>query len=218
MKSLSAPLVAVALLAAGASAQFQINTPNPPTQCVPTQFTWTGGTAPYFLVINPGGVTGAAALQQYSGLTGTSFTWSTNITAGTSIGLALTDATGTTVQSAPVTIQSGPDNSCLTGETSATGTSTGTGSTSAATSATGTTSAGTGTTSAAGTSGTATNPASGTSSRASGTSSGSGTATGSGSSTSASATGGSGSNGAASNVASAGIVGVLGAVAAALLA
>ena len=32
--------------------------------------------------ITPGGVVGAAALQQYSGLTGTSFTWSSNITAG----------------------------------------------------------------------------------------------------------------------------------------
>ena len=57
--------------------------------------------------ITPGGQPGAAALQQYAGLTGTSFTWSTNITAGTSIGLTLTDSTGQTVQSAPVTIQSG---------------------------------------------------------------------------------------------------------------
>ncbi|KAI0719270.1 hypothetical protein C8T65DRAFT_693277 [Cerioporus squamosus] len=232
MKSLSASLVTVALFAAGAAAQtFQINTPNPPTQCVPTQFTWSGGTpqmceadvqfpssAPYFLAltpsssINPGGQTGAAALQQYSGLTGTSFTWSSNISAGTSIGLSLTDSTGATALSAPVTILSGPDSSCLNG-----GASTGAGSTGASTSAAGTTAAGTsaaGTTSAAGSSGTATTPTgSGTTSKASGTNSGSGT------SSTASATGGSsGSNGAMSNAASAGVVGIIGAVAAALLA
>ena len=32
--------------------------------------------------ITPGGVPGAAALQQFAGLTGTSFTWPTNISAG----------------------------------------------------------------------------------------------------------------------------------------
>ena len=63
MKSFSAPLVALAVLVAGVSAQtFTINTPlvlpflllpspnltpslsNPPVQCVATQFTWMGGT------------------------------------------------------------------------------------------------------------------------------------------------------------------------------
>ncbi|KAI1782986.1 hypothetical protein LXA43DRAFT_374720 [Ganoderma leucocontextum] len=54
MQSLSACLVVAALLvAAPVNAQFQINTPASVTQCVPTEFTWTGGQEPYFLVISP---------------------------------------------------------------------------------------------------------------------------------------------------------------------
>ena len=68
---------------------------------------------PYFLAISPGGQPGVKPLQEYAGLTGTSFTWSTNVSAGTSFQLSLTDSTGQTVQSAPVTIQAGPDSSCL---------------------------------------------------------------------------------------------------------
>ncbi|RDX57309.1 hypothetical protein OH76DRAFT_1459876 [Lentinus brumalis] len=210
MKSFSASLVTVALLAVGAAAQnFQINTPNPPTQCVPTQFTWSGGTPPFFLVINPGGQPGAAALQQYPNLQSSPFTWSSNITAGTSISLSLTDSTGANALSAPVTILSGPDSSCLNGGAPA---SSGSAPTSGSTSAAGTGTTSAGTTSAAGTS-TGTSPASGT-----GTTKASTTGTGTGTSTTASATGGSGSNGALSNVASVGVVGILGAVAAALLA
>ncbi|OJT11478.1 hypothetical protein TRAPUB_12030 [Trametes pubescens] len=195
MKSLSTSLVSVALFVAAASAQITLNTP-----------------------INPGNQPGAAALQQYTGLTASPFTWSTNITAGTSVSFALTDSTGGTGQTAPVTIQSGPDNSCLTGES--TGTSAASGSstdTAAASSTTATTPA----TSAGATSGAATSGAatSGTATSAGSTSaasrSTSGSATGS-SSASASATGG--SNGAIGSAASVGVVGVLSALAAALLA
>ncbi|PIL35599.1 hypothetical protein GSI_02327 [Ganoderma sinense ZZ0214-1] len=208
MQSLSTCLVAAALLVAAVNAQFQINTPASITQCVPVQFSWTGGEQPYFLacVINPGGVTGAAALQQYTGLTGTSFTWSANISEGTSIGLQLTDSTGAIAQSAPVTIQSGPSNSCLTGETSAA-------------SGASTTAAG-GTTSAANSGTSTTAPAasgSATKAATSGSASASGSKT-SGSAASASTSASSGSNSALSNVASAGVVGLVGALAAALLA
>ena len=96
-----------------AVAQMQINTPNAPTQCVPAQFTWTGGTSPYFLALASEDPYGGPALQSFAGLTGTSFTWSANISAGTSFRLILTDSGGQTNQSAPVTIQSGPDSSCL---------------------------------------------------------------------------------------------------------
>ncbi|KAI0671720.1 hypothetical protein C8Q78DRAFT_991290 [Trametes maxima] len=213
MKSLSTSIVSAALLVAAVSAQdFQINTPNPPTQCIPVQLTWTGGQAPFFLAIKPGGQPSASALQQYSGLTTNSFTWSTNITAGTSIGFTLTDSAGNQAQSAAVTIQSGPDNSCLNG--AATSAASGTESaTSAASSAT--TPAGSGSTTAAGsTSGAASGTSAGTHSSAGSTSRGSSTGT----SASASATATGGNNGAFSNVASVGIVGVLSAVAAVLLA
>ncbi|KAI0775221.1 hypothetical protein BD413DRAFT_296530 [Trametes elegans] len=234
-------VVALALFAAAVSAQdFQINTPNPPTQCVPVQITWSNGQPPFFLVsfacdasvktpnetghcssnfsIKPGGQPTAAALQQYTGLTGNSFTWSSNITAGTSVGFTLTDAQGNVAQSAAVTIQDGPDSSCLNGgsassTTVAGGTTSGTdtGATTSTAPAASTTSTGAATTGASSTTGASTGASTGGSSRSS-------TGTASGSSSSASATGGSGNNGAMSNAASVGLVGVLGAVAAALLA
>ncbi|KAI0787709.1 hypothetical protein C8Q74DRAFT_1315534 [Fomes fomentarius] len=207
MKSFSASLVSAALLVAGVAAQdFQINTPNPPTQCVPSRFTWSGGQG----TIAPGGVPGATAFQQYTGVTGTAFTWSTNISAGTSIGLTLTDSNGAVAQSAPVTIQAGPDSSCLNGSASQSGGSTPTtagGSTGTTTGAAATTSAGTATGTTAGSSGTS------GSTKPSG-SSASGSAT-----TSTTPTGGAtGDNGAFSNVASMGVVGLFGAAAAFVLA
>ncbi|KAH9945451.1 uncharacterized protein BXZ73DRAFT_73597 [Epithele typhae] len=202
MKSFSAPLVALALCVAGASAQsFLINTPvPPPVQCVTSQLSWTGGEAPFFLQIVPGGIPGAAALQQYSNLQASPFTWTTNISAGTSLGLSLTDHSGATVQSGTFQIASGPDSSCLNGQAASTDTS------QAATGTTGTT-AGT-------TTGT---PGSGTTSTTSGGSQTS-TKSSSSSSSSSSATGASNNSAAFANSASVGLVGVLGAVAAALLA
>ncbi|KAH9944819.1 hypothetical protein B0H21DRAFT_745377 [Amylocystis lapponica] len=116
MKAVASVVAAVALFAAGVSAQnFMINTPPNAVECVPTQLTWVAGNSvpPYFLVIEPGGQPGAPALQQYTGLTGTSFTWSTNVTSGQSVGLTLTDSTGQTVQSAAFPVHDGPSTSCL---------------------------------------------------------------------------------------------------------
>ncbi|KAI0635911.1 hypothetical protein C8Q77DRAFT_1100354 [Trametes polyzona] len=210
MKSLSTALVSTALFVAAANAQFQIFTPRPPTQCIPTQLNWQGGTR----AIVPGGQPQAAALQQYANLQGTSFTWATNISAGTSINFALTDQTGATAQTAPVDIQPGPDSSCLNGQSSGS-------------SSTDSAAASSGSATAPGASSTAAGATTG-SSTASGAATTSGTATSGGSSTasgtrSASGTSGSTSpssspNAAAGNVASAGVVGILGAVAAAILA
>ncbi|KAI8980168.1 hypothetical protein BD414DRAFT_551040 [Trametes punicea] len=219
MKSLSASLVSAALLIAAVSAQdqnFTINTPNPPTQCVPVQLTWQGGDPPYFLAIIPGGQPQAPALQQYPGLTGTTFTWSVNISAGQSVGFEVTDSQGHIAQSAPVTIQSSPDSSCLNGQSGGSSAASGTGATSAAsgsaaTSATAPASSATG----------ATTPASGTGSAGATShpaSSGAATSSHASSSAAASATGAAGSNGGLVNVASMGAVGVLSAVAALLLA
>ncbi|EIW57532.1 uncharacterized protein TRAVEDRAFT_29596 [Trametes versicolor FP-101664 SS1] len=217
MKSLSTSLVSVALFVAATSAQLTLNTPNPPTQCVPVQITWTGGTGPFFLVsqicgyINPANQPGATALQQYPNLQSSPFTWSTNITANTAIGFTITDSTGAQGQTAPVTIQSGPDSSCLNGGSASSSAAGG-----SSTDSTGATStaASTGATSTGATSGAAT---SGTATSAGSTSSGSKSASGSStsSSTAAAATG---SNGASGSAASVGVVGVLGALAAAFLA
>ncbi|CDO75559.1 hypothetical protein BN946_scf184883.g21 [Trametes cinnabarina] len=197
MKSFTA-LISTALLAVAVAAQqFTLNTPIPPT------------------VIFPGGHPDQPALQQYPGLTGNSFTWRTNITAGTLVGFQLTDSNGAVAQTSSVQIQSGPDTSCLNGggDSSAAGSST-TGSASApAGSSTGTATAPGGTSTSAVTTGgssAGSSATTGTSRAPSGTSSSS--------SSSASATGGSSNNGGFVNAASIGAVGVLSAVAALVLA
>jgi hypothetical protein len=53
-------------------------------QCQPVALNWRGGTPPYFLSIIPGGQVSAAALIDFGQLSGTSLTWTANITAGTS--------------------------------------------------------------------------------------------------------------------------------------
>ncbi|TBU23151.1 hypothetical protein BD311DRAFT_606553, partial [Dichomitus squalens] len=93
-------------------AQFHVDITNRPTQCVPSEFTGSGGIAPYVLTIAPGELLDTSTWQQYSGLTGDSFIWSTNVSAGTNVNLALKDSTGE-FQNESFTVQSGSDNSCL---------------------------------------------------------------------------------------------------------
>ncbi|KAJ3491766.1 hypothetical protein NLI96_g436 [Meripilus lineatus] len=218
-------LIATALFATSAVAQFMINTPANVVVCQPTLLTWTGGTPPYFLrqmhlpflsdSILPGATPGGEALQQFTGLTDTSFRWSTNIAAGTFIGLTLRDNTGATAQSAPFTINSGPDTSCLSS-------SAGPSSTGADTSAAGSTTPGTtpSTTPATSPAPSATSPVTtpASSTRPSSASSGSVSRSGSSSSPSASTTGGSQNNGALGQPASLGVAAFLGAAVAAVMA
>ncbi|KAL7279185.1 hypothetical protein ACG7TL_007025 [Trametes sanguinea] len=229
MKSFAA-LASAALLAVAVSAQqFTINTPyvpislpaapSPPhlfsATLPPSVFPFSSpGPAepPPTSCIFPGGHPEEQALQQYPNLEGTSFTWSTNITAGTLVGFQLTDHNGQIAQSSSVQIMSGPDTSCLTGGSSASSSAGSTGTTSAAAgTSTGTATAPAGSsTSAAGGSSAGSSAGSGTSHAASGTSAST--------SASASATGGSSNNGGFVNAASIGAVGVLSAVAALVLA
>ncbi|KAI0661712.1 hypothetical protein C8Q70DRAFT_966844 [Cubamyces menziesii] len=217
MKSFSASLVSAVLLAAAVSAQdpsFQILTPNPPTQCVPVQIKWNGGSPPFFLVssIFPGDQPQAPSLEQFPNLQSSPFTWKTDIPAGQSVGFQVTDNTGAIAQSGSVIIQPGPSD-CLNGTASSgSATSTGTG-TAATTGATGATTGASGTTGAATGTGTGTATTGGSHSSTTGAS-----GTGTSSSAGTTATGGSGTNGGFINSASMGVVGVLSAVAAALLA
>uniref|UniRef100_A0A0K3CQP1 Cell wall protein n=1 Tax=Rhodotorula toruloides TaxID=5286 RepID=A0A0K3CQP1_RHOTO len=84
-----------ALVAAAGSALAQssllINTPTALFQCQPYLVTWGGGQAPYF--VRP--------------TSDTQYTWTVNIPAGTSITLTITDSTGATAATAPVTINQG---------------------------------------------------------------------------------------------------------------
>ncbi|KAJ1307767.1 hypothetical protein OPQ81_001854 [Rhizoctonia solani] len=103
----------LALVAAVAAQSLTINTPASVVQCQPAQITWTATNTPVFVSIIPGGQPGAAALQDFGQQTGSSLTWTVNIAAGTSITFQLRDSTGAVAYSAPTTIQSSSDSSCL---------------------------------------------------------------------------------------------------------
>ncbi|KAI0777133.1 hypothetical protein BC629DRAFT_1441319 [Irpex lacteus] len=215
---------ALALLAGSALAQqFTINTPNGVVQCVTTQFTFSGGTGPYFLSINTPDANGTPQ-QTYDGITSSPFTWSANITANTQLGLSLTDrSNGNKALSGTFTIGASGDSSCLVGGVGSTATTSGSESaTSGAASspasessaaATSATSAATGATSSVAATGASTSAPAGTSAHSTGSSA----ASHSGSaSASASPTGA--NSGAFANSVSAGVVGVVGAVAALVMA
>ncbi|KAF4596695.1 hypothetical protein EYR38_008085 [Pleurotus pulmonarius] len=71
----------------------------------------------------------------------TSFSWTrVNFQANTRLGFSLRDQTGATAQSAAVTVQAGPDNSCLNGGSSSSGSDSASGTTSTSAAAPGTTS------------------------------------------------------------------------------
>lgn len=68
---------------------------------------------PYSAVI-PGGQASAAALETLvDASSATSYTWTVNLAAGTSITLKLTDGTGAIAYSSPLSIQSGSSQSCF---------------------------------------------------------------------------------------------------------
>ncbi|BGO98020.1 hypothetical protein NBRC10513v2_002020 [Rhodotorula toruloides] len=102
-----------ALVAAAGSALAQssllINTPTALFQCQPYLVTWGGGQAPYFVRVLPGGQLSAAPLAtlDQQPTSDTQYTWTVNIPAGTSITLTITDSTGATAATAPVTINQG---------------------------------------------------------------------------------------------------------------
>ncbi|CCM01401.1 uncharacterized protein FIBRA_03452 [Fibroporia radiculosa] len=222
----STVLVVAAAALVGVSG-LQINTPSDVTECIPTLFTWSGGVSPYYIVrfshqsgkdphilfyspadallsLEPGSDPTGAPLQEYGPLTGTSYTWPTNITSGTSISLTIKDSTGATEESAPFTVGAG-SNSCLNAaSTSSTSSSSGSSSatSSGATSTTSTSASSSGASTTTTTSGATTTTSSGT------------TSTGGAATTSASGK----TSGALVNVANLAFAGVAGVAVAAFLA
>ena len=95
-----------------------ITTPTDAFQCIPLMLSWSGGSPPFSLAIVSSGI--ATPLQLYPDLSGLEFSWSSNISAGTTITFQLTDAEGDiAVSPAALTIQAG-SNSCLPMSTSST--------------------------------------------------------------------------------------------------
>ncbi|KAI0661470.1 hypothetical protein C8Q70DRAFT_657982 [Cubamyces menziesii] len=108
----TAALVALAQMVL-AQAGPKINTLTSPTQCVPVQFTWEGGSPPYYLSLVPGGQPSAPALKQFPVQNGNSMTWVVDLPAGTSFSSSLRDSTGAQAFSDIQTVQPNSDSSCL---------------------------------------------------------------------------------------------------------
>ncbi|KAG7451130.1 uncharacterized protein BT62DRAFT_399823 [Guyanagaster necrorhizus] len=136
-----------------------INTPSGVTECEPSALSWSDGTSPYYLSIYPGGET-TGVLESFAATNDTSYTWTCDIAADTSITFAIKDSTGSIAYTDAVTVESGSSTSCasVTGNTD-TSTS-GSGSTTTATGTDATTTATTGTTTAGTTSSKATSSSS----------------------------------------------------------
>jgi hypothetical protein len=103
------PLAVVAAIAATlaiAQTTITVNTPTTLIECQPAALTWSGGTAPYYPRVTAGGDV-SSTLNTFDTTSATSLTWTVNIASGTSVTIALTDSTGATGASAPVTIQAG---------------------------------------------------------------------------------------------------------------
>ncbi|KAH9838490.1 uncharacterized protein C8Q71DRAFT_751521 [Rhodofomes roseus] len=205
-----AALFTAAALVASASG-ITVNTPGNVIECEPTAITWTGGTAPFFLSFNLQTNPNGDAQQTYANLQSSPFTWSTNITEGTTLVLTLKDSTGATGQSGGFTIGSG-STSCLTSSGSSSAAGGSSSSAGASSSATAASSSASAASSSAGSS--ASSGASSTAAASSGASSAthaSGTSSGAASATSA-------ASGALSNAVNVVLAGVFGAGAVAFLA
>ncbi|GAA6008696.1 hypothetical protein JCM10207_001689 [Rhodosporidiobolus poonsookiae] len=110
-----ATVSATAALVGSALAQsaLLINTPTALYSCQPYQLTWSGGQAPYYVRVLPGGsLTGTPIETLLSATSETSYTWNVNLASGTYITLTVSDSAGVTAGSAPVTVALG-DTGCL---------------------------------------------------------------------------------------------------------
>ncbi|KII89930.1 hypothetical protein PLICRDRAFT_697750 [Plicaturopsis crispa FD-325 SS-3] len=105
MKSFAAAIALVALIPHVLG--LTINTPVNVVECQPLQFTWTGGTGPYFLSLVPGGQSMAAAIKQFPEQQGTSYTWNVDLPQNTQFNIALKDSTGATAYSDVATVLAG---------------------------------------------------------------------------------------------------------------
>jgi len=111
-----ATVASAAFLLVGVFAQqngVTVNSLEGVTVCRPSLISWSGGTPPYFLSILPANQPNAQPLVDFGRQTSTSVTWLVNLPAGTAGYLSLRDNTGAVGQSAPFTVATGSDTSCL---------------------------------------------------------------------------------------------------------
>jgi len=102
-----------AALVAAVSAQLRIETPTSLIECQPAKLMWTGGTAPYYPAVIPGGQPAAAALKTFPQTSDTTITWTVDLAAGQEVTLRITDAQGNINYAQQVPIQAGSSKTCL---------------------------------------------------------------------------------------------------------
>ncbi|KAG8768503.1 hypothetical protein FRB91_000007 [Serendipita sp. 411] len=108
--SLAVFLSAVAL--AVAQGTVTINTPIGPISCLNQAVTFAGGTAPYTMQVQLFGQGSAPALNTYTGISGSPFTWLVEQGPGTSVFLRLRDAGGNVGETGRIDVQPGGPYPC----------------------------------------------------------------------------------------------------------
>jgi hypothetical protein len=98
-----------------------INTPTNVVQCQPILLSWTGGTAPYYISVLPGGQPTAPALKTFPTQNGNSLTWIVDIAGNQPLTFAAKDSSGVVAYSDIVTTQTSSDSSCVNASVSASG-------------------------------------------------------------------------------------------------
>ncbi|KAE9398122.1 hypothetical protein BT96DRAFT_822454 [Gymnopus androsaceus JB14] len=105
MKFFAVSVVAASLLPSILA--LTVNTPTSLITCEPSLLEWSGGTAPYYVSILPGGDVSGSALRTFDATNATEYTWTVDIGADTEITVELKDSTGTIAYSAEVDIIAG---------------------------------------------------------------------------------------------------------------
>ncbi|BEI81158.1 hypothetical protein CcaverHIS002_0203180 [Cutaneotrichosporon cavernicola] len=107
-------MFAIALLAlAGIANALTMHTPASLVQCQPIKLSWEAGVPPFYLSVVPGGQTAAAPLVTFPKMDASSQTWMVNLAPGTSVTVMVTDNTGETSATSPVTVMAGTNADCM---------------------------------------------------------------------------------------------------------
>lgn len=126
MKTFTASIVAAsAFTAAYAQGNVPIiQSPASLVTCQPALLSFSGGQAPYYISVLPGGQPSATPLVQFPVQNGNSYTWTVNLPAGSSYSLQIRDSTGAVNYSSELPVQAGTDTSCIGQSASGSGSST----------------------------------------------------------------------------------------------
>lgn len=100
-------------LASSNESDLAVDTPCALVQCNETLLTWSGGSSPYYVFIVPGSDPDGPLLEDLGEQDGTNMTWTVNLSAGTSVILAIRDSEAVSIQSDVVQIRNSTNNCCL---------------------------------------------------------------------------------------------------------